>query len=371
MVQWAIDLLEGASLAGRGIERKSPLLNKLLQWVGLAAILGGCALSIAGFLNVREHVTLVVREPVDPQVADPMAVLADDLAVLRNDLRAFATGLAGEFDRLATRLETTQASRVELAHCRLDSLEGRLPALVSGRGENSAPVPRAGTHDRTDEGPAADHTDQDKPPASKEPARKSFLSFQLPAESFDLDRPQRFDVIGSLSRVGFDAKSTLHNFSGVTSRVRGVLEIAPGAADRYACGGRVEVEAGSLHTGVEGRDTEMFHCLAVAEHPQLTFDLEGFEASSVERDAQRVRGVLSGTLTIAGRARQVRVPVVLTVDESRRLAISGEFPVLMSDFEVRPPTKLGVLSVEDEIQVWVVLRARAAGPASGLAGKSP
>jgi hypothetical protein len=41
--------------------------------------------------------------------------------------------------------------------------------------------------------------------------------------------------------------------------------------------------------------------------------------------------------------------------------------VRMSDFQVRPPSKLGVISVEDEATIWIAPRARTLGPAKAAA----
>ena len=41
----------------------------------------------------------------------------------------------------------------------------------------------------------------------------------------------------------------------------------------------------------------------------------------------------------------------------------GELRLKLSDFGIEPPSKLGVISMQDEVLVWVSLRARPVGPA--------
>ena len=57
--------------------------------------------------------------------------------------------------------------------------------------------------------------------------------------------------------------------------------------------------------------------------------------------------------------REIEVPIQARVDESRRLVLEGEWPLLLSDYGVPIPNQLGVVSVEDEVRVWLRLRSRA------------
>ena len=56
-------------------------------------------------------------------------------------------------------------------------------------------------------------------------------------------------------------------------------------------------------------------------------------------------------------------PLRVFVDASRRVVIEGEATIRLTDFGVRPPTRMGVISVEDTVKVWLSLRARATGTA--------
>ena len=168
----------------------------------------------------------------------------------------------------------------------------------------------------------------------------------------------------SLSRVGFDGKSTLHDFSGATSQVSGEIEFdpsKPGESPR----GRITAKAASLDTGNDDRDEDMHEALGTAEHPELAFELEGFEPTTVDAKAMKVAGAAKGTMTIHGTKQKVSMPVNLTVDEAHRLTIQGEMPLLMSKYGVSVPSAaLGVISMKDEVKVWISLKLRA-GPNPG------
>jgi len=192
----------------------------------------------------------------------------------------------------------------------------------------------------------------------------------LPSGRFRFDAAQRFQALGSLSRVGFDAKSTLHDFTGAATGVTG--EFSLNLADPAAgCRGWIEIDSGALRTGVEGRDAEMRKLLRTGASPAIRFEISSLEPSEVNAAAQTVSGVAVGKMTIGGESRDVRVPVSLTVDESRRVAIEGEWPLVMSEYGITPPRQLGMISVEDQVRAWLSLRARAIGPAGDLGKGSP
>lgn len=207
------------------------------------------------------------------------------------------------------------------------------------------------------------------PVAAPPEAKKSFLAFKLPSSTFSFAGRQRLAIVPALSRVGFDAKSTLHDFSGVTSSVEGEL-VADLAHPDAGCSGSIRVRSASLDTGVADRDAEMRTRLAVAEHPELRFDWRSFEVREVDAAAQKTSGEARGLLTIRGVAREVSMPVTVSVDENKRVSIAGELRLRLSQFNVEAPNKLGLITMQDEVTVWIALRARSLGaaPAGSDAG---
>lgn len=193
-------------------------------------------------------------------------------------------------------------------------------------------------------------------PAAKK--KGGFLSFKLPSEDFTFDKRQRFTIIGSLSRVGFDAKSTLHDFSGVSQAVSGEFDVNLAQPDQ-GIGGELNVDSKSLDTALEGRDDAMHDLMEVTNFPTIRFVPSSFQSVSVDVDSQNVTGTVSGMMTIHGIEKPVTMAVTGSVDESRRLVLEGETTLVMSDFKVKPPSKLGMISVEDDIRLWIALRARA------------
>ncbi len=194
-------------------------------------------------------------------------------------------------------------------------------------------------------------------PAAPEPPAHGFLSFQLPSDAVRFDRRQRFTVVPSLSRVGFDGSSTLHGFTGVTSTLTGTVEVDLSHADRDPRA-EIHVDAATLDTGEASRDAEMRTSLGTAQQPEMTFRLLSFRPERVDARAERVVGVTHGQMTIHGVTREVDMPTSLSLDASRRLHVDGEMPLDMTAYGVTPPSKLGVINVDRMVKVWIRLRAR-------------
>lgn len=358
---------------------------------------------------------------------DPLDLLRADLAQLREDFGAFTQALGPQLEQLHASLDGASLERAQAAQAALTKLEARfqsdgaalgarLDALaqsaartqaeqaaalvwlertftaVSAREmgadavahEPLAPVSGAAApspNETPSEAPAAvaAQPTADQPltsPAASDPSvaahetdapaaapKRAFLSFSLPSQSFSFAGRQRLALVPSLSRVGFDAKSTLHDFSGVTQKVEGELEVD--LADPAAgCSGAVRVDARSLDTGMADRDAGMREQLAVAAHPQLRFTWTGVRDAQVDAGAQKLSAVALGKLAIKGVEREVAFPVRVSVDASKRVAIEGELEVGMKDWGVEPPSQLGMIRVENKLKLWIALRARSLGPAT-------
>jgi polyisoprenoid-binding protein YceI len=198
------------------------------------------------------------------------------------------------------------------------------------------------------------------PPEPAAPAKQDFLGFQLPSESFAFDKRQKFQVVPALSRVGFDAKSTLHDFSGVTTKVDGQFTVNLARAQEKPTG-TISAEAAALDTGLADRDEDMRKTLATEQYKTLEFQWTGFEPSAVDAQAMTLSGNVTGKLTIRGKTREISMPVKVSVDASKRVAIEGETKIKLADYDVAPPSQLGVIKVEDEVKIWIALRARLVG----------
>ncbi len=366
------------------------MTGKLLGWIGAAAVLGCLGLGVGCLMVVKDRVRIVVAGDEPATGPDPIALLRDDVASLNRQLDELRGALGGNFEKLGQALDERAAARhgevataAELAAVRqlLGEQAVRLDRVATRLAEWSAPAAAQPSIDLANT-PPADHP-ADPPvtaavvattpaPAPPPPAPKaSFLSFSVPSTTFRFAGLQTYALVPDLCRVGFDAKSTLHDFTGVTSQVAGSFT-ADLADPQGAWRGEVTCEAKQLHTGVEGRDTNMWEYLGATDHPQIGFAIEGFRpaANGIDAAAQTAHGEVYGKLTIRGTTRDVAMPIELSVDPQKRVVVAGEMPLKLSDYQVTVPSQLGVISMQDEVKVWIALRARAQRTAATIeAGK--
>jgi polyisoprenoid-binding protein YceI len=414
-------------------------MSKLLQAIGVLALLGWTAAGFGAWMLTKEQVHITVEEGAGDRLAavDPTAELADRFTALQGDLRGLAQSLGKNFELLeegavereaeaaSTRAGELAALRAELARLEqgftavlnraleserqrsgteLARLTAELAALRATIGERRTGEPEGAAAAPTAESdPALAHAEE---PASRteapseaariEPAlegaggdraasageapgvgateagpapeappaqprkKRSFVAFDLPSDSFTFAGRRTWEIVPSLSRVGFDAKSTLHDFTGATQKISGSLtaDLTQAAVEPQ---GEIRVEAASLNTGLADRDTAMYEKLETAKHGAITFTVVAFRPSSTDAQAMKLAGIVKGRLGIRGVEREVEMPVKLAVDDARRLSVEGELVAKMSLWGIEPPSQLGMISVQDEVKIWIALRARAAG----------
>lgn len=382
----------------------------LFSVIGVVAVLGVGAAGIGASMLVKDRIRIEVYD--DAPKDDGLALVRDDVRSVQTDLQALTQALSEQLGRIGEALAQQDERGAGEAKSVLDAvlnleralgtqtqrlaqLEQQVAALSLRSNETVAepiavrpavpieapvpepepPVPSAAPTGEPESAdprpaetlPAETLPAETLPTATAKPAQKgkAFLGFQLPSRTFRFDQLQQFEVVADLSRVGFDAKSTLHDFSGVTSKVAGGF--AANLADpATAFTGSIACEAKTLVTGVEGRDTAMCEHLDTEKHEQIRFTIESFtpDVDGIDAAKLTVAGTVNGTFEIRGVKRAVSMPVKLAVDASRRLSIEGQVKLSLPDFGVPVPSQLGLISMEPEVVVWVALRARVAAGAA-------
>jgi polyisoprenoid-binding protein YceI len=352
------------------------MATKMLQWLGALFVVLLVATALGGFLVLKDRVRIVVQSDAPTSGPDPTALLRDDVQVLAGRMGELQAALAQNFEGLQAAIEERATARhadvmalrrdVGAARQRLDHLTQDLAAL---REQLRALPPQAAPQQRAEVAPEPAVPVEPAPtlPAAADPAPATpqakpgsgFLSFSLPSVQFRFDELQDYTLLPGLCRVGFDAKSTLHDFTGVTEKVAGRFT-ADFDDPQGAWSGEVTVEAGTLVTGVEGRDTDMWQYLATEQHPQIRFTIQRFKPApgGVDVAKQTARGEIEGKMTIRGQTRALTMPVQLEVDPQKRVVVTGQVPLKISDYGVPVPSQLGVINMQDEVVVWIALRAR-------------
>lgn len=361
-------------------------MKRISNLVGALALFAWTALGALAWWQATGHWTLVVQEgerPDESAAARELALLDEKVVGLATDVHALAEQLEKNLGVLDERGEERARGvraaldeRAEALARELAAQAQRIAALgdelrqgqdARAQDPNLAPEPAA--LDAAPEVAPESFVAQEStaPPVSSatpdgagapEPAtRASFLAFRLPSDDFRFDERRTWTVVPALSRVGFDAKSTLHDFSGTTSEVSGSVSVELAHAER-APKAQVAAEAASLKTGEDGRDESMRDDLAAADHPRIEFELASFAPERVDAAAGKVTGRAHGRLRIRGVEREVELEVALALDDAHRLSIDGELELALPDYGVPVPSKLGLIRMEERVRVWLALRAR-------------
>lgn len=167
-----------------------------------------------------------------------------------------------------------------------------------------------------------------------------------------------FNVITDQSRVGFEGSSSLHDFEGISHRVRGQLHLDPSFSLQCTPRASVRVRADSITTGLEARDEDMYHLLEVDRYPWIQYRLTRAAARS-GADADTVQTFLTkGILSVAGETRPLKMTVTVSNPERNVYDITGKAELRMSDFGIEPPTSFYVLRTEDRVRIRVDLRVK-------------
>lgn len=379
--------------------------------VGALAVLGLVAGSAGALMVVKDRISIVIQEEQPAGAADADALLRDEVGSLGQKLGALEQSLASNFERLGTALDDAdskrhqellandnrfeqgrvalqnelraQAQRISELGAAVDRLEKGMDARIAQLAANPqqaatsvpmtplqtpttepAPVATQPATEPKQPEPAANPTTEPVAVAPAEPPKKKgFMSFSLPDSKFRFDAPQTFTLVPDLCRVGFDAKSTLHDFTGTTQRVSGEFR-ADLDDPKGEWSGKVSCEASTLVTGVEGRDSNMWEHLDTKNHPSIEFTIARFELTRADVAKEEVDGTIHGQMSIHGKARDVQMPVTVRLDSSKRLLVEGQMPLKLTDYDIEVPSQLGgTIKMEDEVKVWIALRARGNGGA--------
>jgi polyisoprenoid-binding protein YceI len=163
----------------------------------------------------------------------------------------------------------------------------------------------------------------------------------------------RYEPVPEACVVGFDGKSTLHDFTGRAETVYGTLRSDLDHVDTTSAG-EFWIESKTLKTGDSGRDEAMLEHLDAEHFPELRFKFD-----SVRGQLDRRAGTLqaTGLFTIKDIARERTFPVSIERAEGGQVHVQGRVAFDMRDHGIAPPDKV-VISMDAVVTVWFDLTMR-------------
>lgn len=173
-------------------------------------------------------------------------------------------------------------------------------------------------------------------------------------------------VLEPESRLWVEGNSTLHAWKAEASQVgiEGSVEVRE-ASDERLRGTlhelRVVVPVRGLQSDKEGLTKNMWEDLKSEECPQIVFRVERCDCPDEISAGSSGSIALVGTLTVACQGRPVTVPATVRWID-RRIRVTGQKELRMSDFGIKPRRFLGFMRVDDRVVVRFDLTLRVPGP---------
>lgn len=160
--------------------------------------------------------------------------------------------------------------------------------------------------------------------------------------------PIRYTLDTGSSRIEFDAKSTLHGIHGKAGAISPASVVYDEDLSDAALSSDLEVSVASLSTENGRRDKAMKQMFDINKLPAIRWQARSISCSEW-KDNQR-SCFEQGALSIHGITKDIRVPLRL-IHESKSLRSVGEFPIRLSDFNLKPPSVFGMIKVADDMKV--------------------
>jgi len=185
-------------------------------------------------------------------------------------------------------------------------------------------------------------------------------------------------VVQPASKVWLTGNSTVHAYHSNATKVGLTFQSAelPAAASpaeameqlirgRGVTGLELTLAVAGMRSGKDGLDKNMSKALLAEKHPEIRFTMTGYEVAAGEAGAMKIDA--RGKLRVAGVEREIRIPVAAK-REGDGLRLTGEVPLLMTQFGIKPPTMMmGAIKTSDEIVIHFDLVVGAGSAATAKA----
>jgi len=155
---------------------------------------------------------------------------------------------------------------------------------------------------------------------------------------------QQWQIVPEKSKVDFICKSTLHDFNGTARKLIGNFE-----QDLNIAKGFIDVDVASLTTDEPQRDKNMYQMFDATQYPQIHFTFKDTDLTDVV-DHHDGQIKFTGVLTI----HNISHPVTLISKGHMledTLMCEGQVSIHLKDFDLKPPSILGLIRVSDEVAV--------------------
>ncbi len=132
--------------------------------------------------------------------------------------------------------------------------------------------------------------------------------------------------------------------------------------------GEFRLNVRSLHGGRPGMDSVLYDALKAAMYPEIHYSSLSVNLESTSGSTDTLNTL--GLLTVAGVSKRMRVNVQITQTSDGNIRLSWERLLLMSEFDIQPPTALlGMIRAGDEVRVNVTCEIARSDPTGESNGR--
>lgn len=164
--------------------------------------------------------------------------------------------------------------------------------------------------------------------------------------------------VGDSTKMTVTGTSTLHDWTSEVKTVNGFVEVGNNMINKG------KVKKGEIiktvHVVVPVKsiisprgatmDKKTYDALKSEEFPEIIFDLNNNEVSESTGEAFTVQS--KGTLTIAGKSKEVTFPVNGLVLSEEMMSFSGAYKLNMKDYDMEPPSAMfGQIVTGEEVEI--------------------
>lgn len=160
--------------------------------------------------------------------------------------------------------------------------------------------------------------------------------------------------LGTESKLWFDGKSTVRDWSCKATQIDAVIDAEAGAAANVLKAQKsvrtvtVTFPTAKLDCANGTMNGHMMKALNGAAQPNITFTLTGYDLTA----GAPVKGTLSGSLLINGVTKPISIPAEYAAGAGGALRVTGKYALNMTDWNVQPPKlMMGALKVDPMVTV--------------------
>jgi polyisoprenoid-binding protein YceI len=173
------------------------------------------------------------------------------------------------------------------------------------------------------------------------------------------------------SKVRISGTSTIHDWVMDGKIIIGYFEVPVGVSfdqsqatlpgttgGKFNAHAEVSIPVRSMKSEHQGMDEAMQDAMNEKEHPRIRYQLTEITLKQPHAPGAPFQFDTRGDLSLNGVTNKITMPVTIESTDKSHLKISGEVPLKMTDFKIKPPVKAGIFRTADDVKIsfeWIAV----------------